>query len=233
MELQPVEKRVAVAAINKTYEDYTKPDGLRDREQKHNKAEETCAQHIYGLAVFASNRRGTVKEAASLFGALCLHAEKRIKQAGEITNVKDALPVWSVYKSNILRGMKIDLDPVDYRSEGAFRHATHEALQNRGPRLVGGVTGAGQKIVDTSAAGTPSQRRVNYQEATEWLNFTTVHPRLKEHMARLLVGAEYLGEGHEEAAEKVIAEAVDALSKLVDRRRVRDEIDREALRPAA
>src|SRR5262245_9436235 len=111
-ELTATEKRRAGTAIEYTFREYTKDGGLRELQTKTDNADQTCATHIYSLAQFAVKNVKGLAAATERFQEMCGYAETGYKDKHEVQNLKDVLPVWSVYKSNIVRGMKLGLSPL-------------------------------------------------------------------------------------------------------------------------
>src|SRR5690606_14490578 len=112
-------KRRAALAIENTRKAYEELEAV----------EQKCSSYIFGLAQFAAETCPKKKQPAELFGALCAYAEVQYKERFNVVNLKEALPVWSVYKSNILAGMRLGLNPKDYSSEWELRKATADKRQ--------------------------------------------------------------------------------------------------------
>lgn len=218
MELKTVEKRRAGTAIEYTHRDYTKEGGLREVETKLGELEQGCASHIYSLAQFAMKQGGTLKVAADRFSEMCEYAESSYKKKHEVANLKDVLPVWAVYKSNILRGMRLNFDPLEYETEASFRLAVLESLR---------TSGSGAE--PTRASPAKQSERLTFDDADDLLDSTRMGKNLRGLIAKLVVEAEYIRKGREEEAEEIIAEAVQKLGGLIDHRRIKDRPTREAI----
>lgn len=228
MELNAVMKRRAGLAIENTYSEYRKEGGVADLETKLAKAHEGCSKHIFNLAGFVVKQADDVSDGAKQFAAVCVYAEAQLKEKHQIENVKDALPVWGVYKSNILRGMRLGLDPSSFDSEGAFRAATMEEVRAKGPQL---ATRDGDEVEDEPAITLrPSEpKTVNIEQAELMVESSTIIAPLKALVARLVVETEYIKRGKEREAVRILTEAVDALHALIDQRKIRDAATKEAL----
>lgn len=211
MQLTAVEKRRAGTAIEYTFRDYTREGGLRELQEKTTEADQSCAGHIYSLALFATKQSKNLDAAATRFGEMCDYAEAGYKKKHEVENLKDVLPVWSVYKSNILRGMKLGLDPADFDSEGAYRLAVGESLR-------AAVHAVATPVERTTPARQDS--RLTAEDADDLLDSTNIQEGLRAQVAKLVIEAEYVKRGKEKEAEAIVATAVEALSTLIDRRRM-------------
>jgi hypothetical protein len=68
-----------------------------------------------------------------MFSALCAYAEDtfraRLKESGEPTSLKESIPVWAVFKSRILRGMRMGLNPAEFKNEFGMVKAVSEKIQ--------------------------------------------------------------------------------------------------------
>jgi hypothetical protein len=234
MELNAVMKRRAGLAIENTYSDYRKEGGVADLETKLAKAHEGCSKHIFNLAGFVTKQADDVSDGAKQFAAVCVYAEAQLKEKHDIENVKDALPVWGVYKSNILRGMRLGLDPSSFDSEGAFRAATMEEVRAKGPQLVKTEDEDEDDEIPHITMRPSEPRTVNIEQAEMMVESSTIIEPLKALVARLVVETEYIRKGREREAVRILTECVDALHALVDQRKIRDAATKEALvAPAA
>jgi hypothetical protein len=220
MNLSTVEKRRASTAIEYTYRDYTKEGGLKELQTKVDQLEQGCAGHIYSLAQFAVKQTKNLKAAADRFGEMCEHAEAGYKNKHEVKNLKDVLPVWSVYKSNILRGMRLDMSPLDHATEGAFRIAVGEVLRQAAGNSAASVETTSESKQDT---------RLTVEDADDLLDDANIHEGLRKLVARLMLEAAYVKIGREAEAEAIVQQAVDKLHELVDRRRITHKPTRTAL----
>lgn len=131
-ELTSQERRAAEKAIGAMREEYYKRGGLRDSYERTKMQAESISTHIYRLAQTATRSTSNLEQAARRFSYLCAHAEAKYKETYGISNLRDldkGLPPWPVFKSNILRGMRLGLSPLEYRSEHTFRDATMEHVR--------------------------------------------------------------------------------------------------------
>ena len=210
MELTATEKRRAGTAIEYTFREFSKDGGLRELQTKTDAADQTCASHIYSLAQFAVKNTKNLELATEKFQEMCGYAETGYKDKHKVANLKDVLPVWSVYKSNIVRGMKLGLSPLDHETEGAFRLAVGESLRESVRNIA----------TDVAPAGTKQDSRLTVDDADTLLDSTSIHEGLRTLVAQLMIEAEYVRKGREAEAEDIVRGAVKALSELVDRRRI-------------
>lgn len=211
----PAEKltRAAKARASKAIESvhiaYYERGGIRDLEEKINSHRGAAAKHIFALAIYASENAKTRNEAIALFLGMCAYAEAQYKREHDITNLKDpvaGLPTWAVFKSNILRGVReYHLDPVEYRSEGAFRVAMQKAELAALPSPAPVV----------SIARTPKTKRIE-----QALSDTQLHDSLKLLVSQIIFECESLQRGKKAEAEAVLRDAMNRLQPLVDPRRV-------------
>lgn len=131
-DIDPALKAAAWKAIKAMYDDYHGPGGLRAKEEELHAAADKSSERLMNLAHMAaklSKNRGVQIGQYRLATEL---AEERLKQAHEITNLKDperGLKSWAVQKSNILRGMKMGVNVLDYRSEYEYRKAVLDKVQ--------------------------------------------------------------------------------------------------------
>ena len=221
LEVQP--RRLAGTAIQKTYKEYTKPNGLRDLEKKIETETVKCSKYIFGLAKYAYENYEDAEEA---FRDMCQYAEEQFKARHNVENVKDILPVWAVYKSNINRGLKAELDPRDYDSEWEFRKATMDEVRENG----------NEAYTQTRAPRTPAPDKpapVNAEQVEDWMETTTISTNLKFLVMQLVLETEYVKKGKEKEAEKILREAIGALKQIVDRKRITDDATKSALDEAA
>ena len=223
MELTTTIKRRAGLAIENTYTDYTKEGGVADLESKLAKAHEGCSKYIFNLAAFIVKQSDDLKDGVAQFTAVCAYAETQLKEKHKIESVKDALPVWGVYKSNILRGMRLGLDPQEFDSEGAFRAATMEEVR-------AAVVPENEGVLDVGEPLPPVEpHTLGIDEAEQMMESSTIVEPLKALIARLVVESEFIRRGKTAEAARILTAALDALHKLVDHRRIRDAATREAL----
>lgn len=211
-------RRRAGLAIENTHKQYSKPGGLAELEDKLEQSREKCSQYIYGLARFAFADKAHT-EPAQMFSDMCAYAEEQFKARHGVDNVKDVLPIWSVFKSNIKRGIRAGLNPTDHTTEWEFRKATQNTMVDE-------------------ATGEPAKKETNngmirVPEVRTWLDRTSIDNRLKTLLAKLVVEVEYINKKSNTEAEEVLKEAVSALSKLVDLRRIKDEPTRNAMQKVA
>lgn len=219
MDLTATEKRRAGTAIEYTFREYTRDGGLKELQTKTDEADQTCAAHIYSLAQFAVKNTKNLETATEKFQEMCSYAEAGYKDKHGVANLKDVLPVWSVYKSNIIRGMKLGLSPADHTTEGAFRVAVGESLRQAARNIA----------ADVAPAASKQDTRLTFDDADDLLDNTNIHERLRKLVATLMIEAEYVARGREEEAEGIIRKATQELAELVDRRRITHKATRTAL----
>lgn len=203
-------KMRASRAIEAVHTAYHETGGIRELETALDEKRGAAAKHVYGLAVFASEQHKKRNDAIALFLAMCAYAEAQYKAEREVANLKDALPTWAVFKSNILRGIReYGLDPRDHRSEGAFRVAMQKA--EPAERSV-----AAAKVIQLPAA----PHVAGHNDIEKFLATTTVRPTLRTLLGQIIFECETLKPSQAKEAEAILRTAMDALAPLVDQRKV-------------
>jgi hypothetical protein len=199
-----------VAVIEKKLE-----KAYEDRETAY----QTAGQYIYNLAQYAAEVAPKKHEPLLVFRAMCGYAEVQFKERRGVSNLKQALPVWTVYKSNISAGFSFGLDPRDFTTEWEFRKALNEA---RAPSLSHEVT-----KLPSDAVTKP--QRMTQEVATDVFRQTTISQPLQTLLARLVLEADYIRKNREEEAIAILRRALGELNELLDMRRVKDSDTRDAL----
>jgi hypothetical protein len=193
-------RKKALRAIEEVHSAYYEKGGIRDTAKQLEGQVNSTARVVYSLAVYASEQSETLEEAAELFRSMCSFAEAEYKQQHDVDNLREALPTWATYKSNVLRGVtQYALDPVDYRSERQFRIAVDTKRgTSRQPR-----TGQEPEMKDPEAID-------------EFLELTVIRSSLRPHVATLVHLAEVVSRGKTQDAAAVLKEATDRLEPLID-----------------
>lgn len=189
-------KARAARAIEDVHLAYYAKGGIRDLEGKLSEQKGAASRHIFALAIYASENAETLEEAIAQFQALCAYAEARYKQEHDVVNLKEVLPTWAVFKSNILRGMReYGLDPIEYRSEGAFR----VAMQRQQERL-----------------GLPSPPKLTQRAIDKALSTTVTYGPVRTLLSQILFECQSLKRSKQKDAEAVLRETIARLSQFVD-----------------
>jgi len=84
---------------------------------------EGLAKHIYSLAVLAGQLGKNTEYTKAYFKEICKAAESHLKEVTEMDNLKDALPCWAVFKSEINRALDGNLMPTDFDTYTALKSA--------------------------------------------------------------------------------------------------------------
>ena len=193
-------KARAARAIEDVHLAYYAKGGIRDLEDKLSEQKGAASRHIFALAIYASENAETLEEAIAQFQALCAYAEARYKQEHDVVNLKEVLPTWAVFKSNILRGMReYGLDPIEYRSEGAFR----VAMQRQQAQLA-----------------LPSPPKLTQRAIDKALSTTVTYDPVRTLLSQILFECQSLKRSKQKDAEAVLRETMDRLSQFVDQRKV-------------
>ena len=197
--LTPSAKTKAVKAIEAMHVAYYEAEtGVRALYEKLERQVESTSKHIFNLAQDAFRQAdGDFDAAIEIYKQMCKYAEDAYKRNHDVPNVYETLPVWRVFKSNIMRGLRNRLNPLDYNSEIAYRRATTDSLLH--------------------PAGGFSSRQV--EQLQEWLNSATIPREIRPHLSHMLAVVEFLKESSVHEAEEVLAEAVERLLEYADRRK--------------
>lgn len=201
VELSRAAKQKAVRAIEDIHLAYYAKGGIRETEEKLAEQRSSAARNIFALAQYASEQAKTRNDAITLFQDICAHAEAHYKKEHGVENLKDAIPTWAVFKSGILRGVRqYQLDPSEYRSEGAFRIAMQKKQQLLAPPTV-------------------SDRALTTDELDKMLSATVQLNSLRALLALIVHSCEILKKGTAPKAEGILREAAESLAPLVDQRK--------------
>jgi hypothetical protein len=128
-DLTPAAKRRASEAIHRVHELYYVRGGIRDTVDKLQDKQEEAGKVIYNMALYCAEALPKPAQQAGLFLGMCKYAERAYKEEFGVTNVAEALPAWRVYKSNILKGVRLGLDPREHKNEYSLRKAIAEELR--------------------------------------------------------------------------------------------------------
>src|SRR5690606_2165485 len=131
-----------------------------------------------------------------------------------------ALPVWAVYKSNICTGFAFGLDPRDHETEWEFRKAVAERRAPESPSH--GVTQRPSDQVTQEAAPVRPQR-TTAPVVESFVSRTTIAPPLQLLLTRLVLEADHIRKGKEDEAAAILREALERISVLLDKRRIKDD----------
>lgn len=211
-DLSRAAKTRAARAIEAVHRAYHEPGGLKESIMKVQEQNTAVSQHIFDLAVYASESTMTSELARAQFVTMCEYAEAKYKTAHNVDNLKDVLPVWAVYKSGILRGVKLGLKPPDYKTEYDYRRAVMEKVRAELP----GPAAPAASVERTSAVPGP----VDLSEIEQWLGSTAIHDTLRTLLARVILSVEFLKPRSVTKAEAILRKACDDLAPAVDQRKL-------------
>jgi hypothetical protein len=235
IELVDIAKRRAVSTIEKVWEAYHDPkDGLKLREEQAAVAGAKVSSHIFRLAQFAQDNCPRRYRPYEVFAAMCSYAEGTLKASHNVENLKNALPCWATYKTNILNGMQAGLDANEYKTEWEFRKATMEtkfSLIDTKEAVAQRQFAKGPEDARIGAADevTKLPTRLRIEPARKFFRATSIANSLKLLLAQLVVEADYVKKGYEEEAEAILREARAKLAALVDKRKIKDPATRLAI----
>lgn len=224
LELTPATKRAASTAIEAMHAAFNAKGGLSETLQRAESQSMGVSSHIYGLARSAAKRGIDMDGTIGYFVLTCVYAESVYKQRHGVENLKDALPVWNVFKSNILRGMRLGLSVLDSPNEKAFRtRALERVAQDRtsiGPPG-GGMEHPEEDGTPTTATGRPRagpKVPVSMAEIEGYVETTTVREQLKTLVAQVVWSAEHIKSTRVTQAEEILREAWQKLGPLLTKR---------------
>jgi hypothetical protein len=214
-DLKPAAKRVAARAIEDVHLAYYEKDGIRDTAAKLEGQVDSAAKHVYSLAQFASKAHpGNLETAAALFGTMCLYAENEYKREHEVENLREALPTWATFKSNVLRGLRLGLDPREFKTEKIFRSRTMEAIS----RTRGEPEQLSDLRDDSARDGPPKQ--LDEAEIEDFVATTTVPETLRQLLSQVVYAVEVVKPARIRQAEEILRETWQKLGALTDKRRI-------------
>lgn len=229
-------KQRAAGAIENCWKAYHDPEsGLKLREEQLAVASSRASSYIYGLAQFAMEVCPKKYRPDEVFGAMCAYAEAKLKEKHEVNNLEDALPCWKTFKSNIMGGLRVGLDPHEFSTEWQFRKAGMEARLS----VIDTKNAAEDRRLVTESRGheersdpvTKLPTRLHIEPVRKFMRATSIASPLKLVLAQIMVEADYVKKGKEAEAEEILNTAHEALLELVDKRRIKDDATRLALAP--
>lgn len=220
-------KQRAARAIENVHLAYYEKGGIREAEEQLESKRESAASHIYALAQYAAKTEKKRADQIALFLGMCKYAEERYKEEHDVTDLKDALPTWAVYKSNILRGVRqLELDPAEYRTERQFRTALLEKAKTVTPPATRKpAQRAEPRGTELDQAARPPVAREGPDEKTpedidEFLAVTVHHDSLRVLLGQVLFEVENIQSDKVKDAEKILRRTMNELAPLVDQRKV-------------
>lgn len=201
IELPAAARRKARRAIEDVHLAYNVKGGIRETEEKLAEQRSAAARNLFSLAVYASEQARTRNDAIVLFQNMCMDAETFYKTEHQVENLKDALPTWAVIKSNILRGVRqFQLDPSEYRSEGAFRVAMQKKQQQQTALIT-------------------HDRPMSQDDLDKMLSATITANTMRSLLAQIVFECEALKKNAKPEAEAILRNTADSLAPLVDQRK--------------
>lgn len=130
VELNDPVRKSAIRIIEAMFDAYTKRGGVAEMEQKLRAATEGSkglAAGIYDLSQTAYRLgQGSPRMVKAYFQAICRDGESAFKEKHQIENLKDVLPCWIVYKSEIIRAVDTGIKLTDFDTYGAMKVARVE-----------------------------------------------------------------------------------------------------------
>lgn len=200
-------RRVATKAIENVHLAYYVKGGIRATVETLQTQLASASHHVFAIAKYAAKAHSdSLEQATALYIAMCEYAEQAYKQEHEVENLREALPTWATYKSNILRGLRSGLNPLEFRTEKVYRSKTME-LVSRAPR-------------DPEPRAGP-QAVLEPDELETLVSSTAVPDALKQLVAQVVFAAEVVNVRKLEQAEEILREAWQRLGALTDKRKLK------------
>lgn len=218
VELNQPAKRIATTAIEAVHSAYYEKGGIRDSMSAMQEQVDSAAKHVYSIAVFAVKQHSDDAAAAvDLYMGMCTYAETGYKKAHNVENLRDALPTWASFKSSVLRGLRLGLNPTEFKSEKRFRNAVQEKIVAERPRLA--AAPEPEPLVVLPAVR--EAELLNEQEIVELVSSTTVPDSLKTLLSQVVFACEVIKTGAIGQAEDILRETWQRLNGLTDKRKTR------------
>jgi hypothetical protein len=212
--LKPGARKVALRAIEDVHLAYYEKGGIRDTAQQLEGQLEGAAKVVFNLAVYASKQAPELPDAMRLFLDMCEYAEGQYKVQHEVENLRDALPTWAQYKTNVLRGMRLGLNPGEHKTEKVFRSKTMELISRS------------RNVLDSPDATQregpgPEPAMRTEEEIKDFVESTVIPDTLKQLVEQVVFAVEIIRPARVPQAEEILREAWQKLDSLVDRRRLK------------
>jgi hypothetical protein len=206
-ELDPALKAAAWKAIKAMWDDYHGADGLHAKAQELHAAVEKSSERLMQLAHMAaqlSKHRGVQ---IGQYRLATEAAEERLKQVHDITNLKDperGLNSWAVQKSNILRGMKLGVPVLEYKTEYEYRKAVQAKAMAQLP-----------PPVPVPQIGRTKDGDLKLSDLQELFATTGIHSALVGPFAKMVHDAEQAKRPQLKAVEKLFQETMERLYTIL------------------
>lgn len=198
--LSRTDKARAMRAINNVHRIFYSQRGTpRDDATAVQQRSGRIAEQVFALAVHACRQSAT--EACELFERLCAYAEGRYKREHNAESIADSLPVWRVYKINILHALRLKLRPTDYTCEHALRQAARGAA-------IGSADSERAELVAMAA----NRRPLELDQLTQLLGASTKTELTRRHLLRVLLTIEALPMSASKHVEKALERLAQDLS---------------------
>lgn len=210
--LSNVQKRIAAKAIEDVHIGYYERGGLRDTLERAEGQSHGVSSHIYKMAVYAAKHTSNLSDAGTLFASMCAYAESVYKREHNIENLKDrvsGLPVWSVFKSNILGAIREGLSPLSYPNEHKLRDA-RGAMGAALPR-----NGNGKKALPALPSPNTRAGPLPIESVRAWVESSAMHKSLRAPASRMLFSLERVQPSKRAIALNVVKDANGQLTQLI------------------
>lgn len=204
-------RNVAAKAIENVHLAYFEKGGIRDNAAHLAGQLESASRHVFAIARYAARAHPkSTEEAAQMFVLMCEYAEQTYKKEHEVENLREALPTWATYKSNVLRGLRAGLNPLEHKTEKVFRSKTMEMVSR---------TRTHEAPTNGARAGPP--RVVPQDELVNMVSSSAIPDVLKQLVAQVVYAAEVVNTNRIEQAEEILREAWQKLGALTDKRKMK------------
>lgn len=210
-------RRLAAKAIESVHLAYYEKGGIRDTAAALTGQLLSAGQHVFALARHAAKENPkSIEQAASMFADMCEYAEQTYKSEHDVDNLREALPTWATYKSNVLRGLRAGLNPLEHKTEKVYRSKTMELVSRTRTH-----TGDEAASADSGARAGSAPRMQTEQELVGMVSTTAIPDTLKQLVAQVVYAAEVVNVRRIEQAEEILREAWQKLGALTDKRKLK------------
>jgi hypothetical protein len=204
-------KQIAAHAIESVHLSYYEKGGIRDTADTLKTQVDSSGKHVFTIARYAAKQHPEdITSARRLYLTMCEFAESEYKTQHNVDNLREALPTWATVKSNVLRGLRIGLNPTEFRSEKTFRSKTMERISRKRSTSDAG---------DSAPRAGPALR--SEEEIDSFMATTVVPQSLKQLITQVVFAAEVVLPSRIEQAEEILREAWQKLGSLTDKRKLR------------
>lgn len=210
-------RRLAAKAIESVHLAYYEKGGIRDTAATLTTQLLSAGQHVFALAKHAAKAHPkSIEKAASMFADMCEYAEQTYKTEHDVENLREALPTWATFKSNVLRGLRAGLNPLEHKTEKVYRSKTMELVSRTRTH-----TGDEAASADSGARAGSAPRMQTEEDIESMVSTTAIPDTLKQLVAQVVYAAEVVNIRRIVQAEEILREAWQKLGALTDKRKLK------------